>query len=1525
MLQGKVMKSIVSLNKQMLRSFLLALVCLLLSFNESRASHIYGADLFYTHNSGNTYTITLVVYGDCGGSAFPSFPTSSATVQIFKGSSTTPQTLTLLLQNPTSGVEVTPVCPSQLNNTNCNNGSLPGVKKFVYSRQVTLNGTSTNWRFRFTGALSSSSAGRSNSITNITTGVNGSIMNLEATLNNTNGPNSSPTYTTIPTPFFCINKSASYNPGTVDPNGDSLSYSLVPGLEQIGTVTYVTGYSATAPLASATGTFSYNTQTGQLNFTPNLVQRSLVVNRVNEYKNGVLVGSSMREMTFVVLNNCSNNPPGGKITNNNAGNLDTNGTDIQICKSAGTLTFSINPTDLDNDTINVSYSGLPSGATLSISNNGTTAPTSTFSWNLSSVTPGTYNFFITYVDNGCPLSSKQTLAYTIKVLPVPDVAINITSDASCVKKAVFTMTPSVAPSPWKLEILQGTSTIHTFNSVTASQTDSLSPGTYIVRVTNADTCFKDIPLIIDPPPTLGINLDVTPLDCHDDSNAVVVVKGVGGLMPYKYAKGSGAFTNVDTFKNIWAGYYTFKVKDSNECVKDTVIQIVNPTAVSADVTIQEPPCNFFNSGVITIAGKNGVAPYTYSFSGGTFSSTNTFSGLFSGSYNVQVKDDKSCLLDTVVVLPDSVRVQANAILTHILCNSDSTGEITLNAYGATAPYRYQMVTGGGSLTPINTFNNLQAQTYSFHIEDTNKCYLDTNLTLNEPAALTSNSNITDVLCNGDATGTITLNAGGGVSPYTYAIATGTYSSNNTFNGLGAGTHVLHVKDNNGCIKDTTINITEPAKLSFSNLQITNPKCYNALSGEVITTGTGGVSPYQYAIGTTGSFSPINTFGGLGAGVDTFYVRDTNNCVADTMVTLTQPDRIVPAVAIKQSTCDPLDDGVITMSATGGIPTYTYALGFGSYTSNPTFSPLAAGSYLLHVRDQNNCILDTTVNVADSIIIQANFSVTDAKCFDSSDGIISIVPGGGVNPYSYSLGGGPYGPTPAFGGLNAGNYTVKVKDDLGCIQDTLLVIDEPTRIIPNVSITDPSCYNYSDGTVVVGATGGTPAYVYTIDNRPFNGLGTIGNVDAGLHVVRVKDINNCILDTTITVTQPPGIFFDLDITNLRCFGDSSGMVIIDGSGGTPPYTYAYNQLAFATSDTLKGISAGNNTIKMKDDQGCIIDTQIVFTEPAQLLVVNPIITNPTCEGFYDGSAKVYGNGGVTPYKYFINGKDNGNNNEFDSLKEGINNVRIVDANGCRYDTTLMLVGHPHIIYEDVLQDAVSCFAGKDGKITLNISGGKTPYRYKIDNGPEQTENFFDSLEAGERIVSVTDDYGCIKDSTIILESPDKIKIETKVTPNDCEGLDNGGRIDVYADGGTPGYEYVWNTEPERTGYALTGVANGTYQVKVIDANGCVDSILATIEYSNCCIVFVPDAFTPNNDGINDIIHVRVKGDFDLEVFAIFNRFGELVFETSDLSQGWNGIHKGAIQDLGTYNYYLKGLCGNTDKREVFKKGTITLVK
>lgn len=1498
------------------------LVILVASAVIAKATHIYGADLFYTHVSGNTYKVTLVIYGDCAGQSFPNIAGASPQIRITRGT-TFFTNLSLQAQAPTAGAEVTPVCAAEKNNTACNNGTLPGVKSFEFSRNITLNTTASDWTFRFTGNMGGGGqAGRSNSITNINGGTGGSIMNLEATLNNTVAPNSSATYTTIPTPFFCINKAANYNPGTVDPNGDGLTYSLVAGLTPTGTVSYLTGYSATIPLASATGTFNFSTITGQLGFTPNLVQRSLVVTKVNEYRGGVLVGTSMREMTFVVLNNCNNNPPGGGISNNNTGSVSTDSLTIRACQSSGSLNFKINPTDADADSINVVATGLPAGAFFILTGNNTTAPLGNFFWNVTNVTPGNYTFFVTFTDFGCPLSSKQTVAYTVVVAPKPKMTFNLTSLPTCTKKAVFTMTPSVLPGPWKITIFQGTSTIHNFNGLTGAQVDSLDPGTYTFRITNSDTCFRDTLITIAPPPPIVPTFNFTLPTCWGDNDGKIEIVATGGKPPFLYKFGTGTYGTTTTFTGLTAGSYNISIKDSNDCVKDTTIILLNPQRLDANITIQQPPCNYYNSGVITVNAFNGTKPYQYAIGTGTYSSTNIFSGLYSGNYTIHIKDSNNCTRDTLIALPDSVKVHATPTLTHILCNGDSTGIIELNAYGAKAPYRYQL--GTGALTPINIFTNLPAGTFNFHIEDTNKCYLDTAIVLNQPDSLIMPPTITRPLCNGDTNGVITINASGGVPPYTYSIGGGTYSTTNTFINLGSSTYMFSVKDSNNCTKDTTIILTQPAVLAIASLPISNPKCFGVADGTITFNAMGGTSPYNYKIGA-GAYGTNNVFTNLGPGTFTVSVRDANGCEKDTTVTLVQPTAIVPAVDIVKSTCIPLNNGKITLSATGGTPTYTYAIGSGAFTTTPTFTGLPSGSYTVRVQDNNNCIKDTTVTVDDSIKIAITINASNVKCFDSSDGSIAVIASAGVSPYTYAIDTNPYGTPNTFTNLKIGSYDIHVRDNIGCEKDTNVTLTQPNRIRANLNITRPSCYDFSDGSVNVFISGGTPTYRYAWGIAPYSNSSLLTNMPAGVHIIRVLDTNNCFFDTTIVITQPDKLEFSLNVVDVLCHGDSTGQVTVTAKGGTIPYSYASDYNFYQTTPILTGLVAGNRIVRLRDANGCLKDSTVVVAEPDTLYIDKVTVTNPTCENYTDGEVTITGFGGVSPYTFDKNNTGFVASSVFKELMAGKYTFTLKDANGCNRDTTIDLIGLPPILIDGVVIDDVSCYGFADGKITLQASGGVQPLRYSIENSNAVSINEFKLLIAKDYNIRVIDDADCKKDTTVKVNQPDKLVVQLSSIPNDCEGYDDDAYIKTDVKGGTEPYSYRWNTNPEKNGSELRGLPNGSYTVITTDYNNCADTSSAIIEYNNCCKPFVPSAFTPNQDGRNDRMRILIKGDFELLEFSIYNRYGQQVFSTSSMASGWDGTFNGEPQDIGTFNYYIKGICGNKGTNQVEYKGTLTLLR
>ncbi len=1503
-------------------------VFLMLSAIRSEATHVFGIDLYYTYVSGNTYSVHLVIYGDCSAAIFSTLSTSAPVINVYNGN-TSYTSITLAIQAPASGVEVTPVCPIDIDSTTCTNTSyaIPGVKKFVYTGNVTLSGPSAVWRFLFQGNLGGGySAGRSSSITNILT-PGSTTMQLVDTLNNTTFNNSSAVYTSIPTPFFCLSQPANFNPGAVDPNGDSLVFNLVPGIDATtGTsVSYIAPYTATAPIGVSPGTFSFNTATGQLAFTPNILQKALTVYNVEEFHNGVLRGTTQREMTVVVITPCTNTPPNGNISGASAGTI-TGATTLSICQAVGPFSFHINPTDPDGNHITMSVAGLPTGATFGIVNNGTVSPLGTFSWSTTGVSPGNYIFYVTYKDDGCPLAGEQTIAYTITVLPMPTELFALVSPATCLAKAVFHVTPGGSASPWTMKVIQAGVTIQTITGVTGMVTDSLVPGTYTIRMTNPSGCFVDTTITLISPPLPVPTVVTSPPLCPGGATGSATISGSGGLAPYLYAIGGGAYSGSGVFAGLSPGSYVLHIKDANGCVKDTTVTVPNAPLILLHLGIRKPLCNAQANGRVVIDAYNSVAPYTYALGSGLYTSNDTFNALAAGTYTFHIKNANGCIADTILVLVDSTTIHATLAVTPILCHS-GTGTVTMTgSSGFGPPYLYAY--NGNPFGATNVFTFV-AGTYTMHIKDSNNCFFDTSVTLTQPTAIAFTTADTNVHCNGAATGIIVITATGGTPGYLYNVDGGAWSVLNVLSGLTAGVHLAGVKDINGCIDTIPVTITQPTPVRIDSVIRHQPLCNAGSNGSLTIYASGGVSTYTYALGA-GAYSSSSLFPALAAGTYILHVKDANGCIKDTTVNLLQPGIILPAATVKKSVCSTLANGKVTLSASGGTPGYTFAMGTGVYGTTSVFTPLAAGTYTFHIKDANSCIHDTIIVVSDSLLVSGAFTITAALCYNQSSGTIDVLGNGGAGPYTYSLGTFAFGTSHLFSGLPVGIYPIHVKDANGCQFDTLIPVSQPTDIVPNIVITQPSCYGYSDGLVTVSATGGTPGYTYSYDNSLFTATTIYPGQIAGTDSVKVKDANGCIHDTVFVLNQPDAIRFSvITSTNISCFGGSDGTVTINAAGATPPYTYGLNALPMQVSNVFSGLTSGLEFVRVQDSHGCEADTNVLLTQPTKLLISGLDTLNPTCPGYKDGSIKVFGTGGTSPYTYSDDNTNFGSGNNFATLGAGSYTLVLKDANGCTADTTITLKGIPAIVVDSALIKEPLCYNAKNGSLSLYASGGAPPIAYQFNGSAVKTATaIYKNIHAGQYSIVISDSRNCFIDTTLNVRQPDSLSITDSLVPNECNGIILVGAVQAFVTGGTPPYTYMWNNNQSWATAGMSGLPNGIYTVLVRDANNCTDTSTMEVVFNDCCTPFLPNAFTPNGDGKNEIFRFRFVGDMYIVRFSIYNRFGQEVFNlenSTDLDRGWDGKLQGVPAEMGVYFYYAKIICGN--KRDHIKemKGDVTLVR
>jgi gliding motility-associated-like protein len=477
------------------------LFILLLTPFLGRAGHVGGIDLFYTHLTGNTYRVTMIVYGNCGDSEFPKLYDLNPQIDVIDSIARTKFTTMELKLHADSVSNASPYCPRYADSTNCKyaNSIYQGYFRFIYTDTLTLPRTSTRWVFRFNSAMKSGCGNRLgrpslNNYANVSS--NNAI--LEATLNNTTGNNSSPNSKVTMFPSYCVNVPSVYDQMTSDPNNDSMVYEIIRPMYSINCINInllvpVTNYN---PLHTAPGNYSFDPTNGRLSFTADLIQTSAVNVKISEYRNGTLVGTVMRERIFKVLGNCNNLPP---VTQIDTSSTALSGAtliapDTLFTCAGNTVKFKFPVSNPSGDTVRATFEEVISGSNIIVANNNTAAPEINFEWNTVGVANGAYTFYTRFVTRSCPLPNTSLVKYTVIVGDAGSITASTLSATNCVGKAAVKFELQGGRRPYSFTVQQNGNTIKTYTGDTTGVIeDSLAAGSYKVSlVSEGLPCVTDL-------------------------------------------------------------------------------------------------------------------------------------------------------------------------------------------------------------------------------------------------------------------------------------------------------------------------------------------------------------------------------------------------------------------------------------------------------------------------------------------------------------------------------------------------------------------------------------------------------------------------------------------------------------------------------------------------------------------------------------------------------------------------------------------------------------------------------------------------------------------------------------------------------------------------------------------------------------------------------------------------------------------------------------------------------------------------
>ena len=800
------------------------------------------------------------------------------------------------------------------------------------------------------------------------------------------------------------------------------------------------------------------------------------------------------------------------------------------------------------------------------------------------------------------------------------------------------------------------------------------------------------------------------------------------------------------------------------------------------------------------------------------------------------------------------------------------GEIVVGG----VPNGYEYSIDGVNYQPSNLFSVTTAGIYNVYVRQIgvspNPCIFSVPDVQIRERDFTVSTIITQPLCYGEF-GSINVAANDVRPQYFFSIydgatlvnSVGPITENNyAFENLNPGTYTINVSTEDGCIYTENIDIIQPPLLEATSALTTPLTCTD---GEITVYPAGGTPPYFYFVNSTTVFQTIPIINVTTAGTYDITVVDSNNCSADTSITVNAtpaPDFTVSKTDILCA--DAINSGGIEINVTNpNGNTLAYSIDNGlTFVNSPVFTGLTAGNYDVVVQytiGTDVCISPPqtiTINSATAINGTATLT-TPYTC--TTDGVITVSGvSGGTAPYAYSIDGINFQPGFTFSGLTDGIYTITIRDANNCTFLTAPItidpLDPPTDLaFSNTPLTCPAIT--SD--VTLTTTGGTTPLEYQIIAPAVSATGyQASNVFVGLapdtYTFRVRDANDCVYTESFTITPLPPLTLNTVITkDLDCTASPDGIITGTISGGTAPFTYqvSFNGGTYGSSTAVTGTSFAHNAptdgtyqFLVTDSNGCTVESGVQTINAPILVTASDTLANPTCNGYSDGSIRLTALTGQGPFTYSIDGGTTFvSSNVFGGLVAGTYNYIVRDSKSCDATGTANLVD-PLPIDATITRNPIQCLPINDpGSLDVVInSGGVAPFVYTLyDNtytpiGPSvttvSTTNTFSGLSFGDYYVTIVDSNGCeYRSNRQRIETPPNIQLDGKASTGSCA---TGATVDISVLSGTGPFTYSIFGQPATAvgptasiTHTFSGLDHGvTYQFQVIDSGGCFSIIEVT---------------------------------------------------------------------------------------------------
>jgi gliding motility-associated-like protein len=830
--------------------------------------------------------------------------------------------------------------------------------------------------------------------------------------------------------------------------------------------------------------------------------------------------------------------------------------------------------------------------------------------------------------------------------------------------------------------------------------------------------------------------------------------------------------------------------------------------------------------------------------------------------------------------------------------------------------------------PLLTVQSNQASTmYYLVYDDGCGCQTQDSFMIQVSDINVPNTIVNKYQCN-TTDGEITISPVGGYSPYQFSIDSGSnFFVSNFFNNLDIGTYDVIVRDSVGCWSPLKIDtILDPGAPIIDSFRLQDVSCFAANDGEIEIFGSGGLSPYTFSNDSGSTYQVSNLFTNLAFGNYFIQMRDDSLCrsLPQEVLIGSNGQMFVDSIIKTDLLCFEENFGQISIYGRGGTPPLTYSINNGStYQSSNIFNNLAAGTYIVYIRDSKGCLTDPqVVNLTQPAKLQLSMNVVNDTCFEACGGRSSVIASGGVIPYIFNwYGHGSNSNTS--NNLCAGVYQFRVTDNNGCFIDTAYVVNEPSKLIFDSVVYDNiSCNGNTDGFIHSYVSGGRQPYNYSINggqsyttNPNFNGL------DAGTYQVIVYDSGfRCMIATTVTLVEPSVVNLTVPISYHKiCVSNCINLVANASGGNGSPYTYNWIGLSGNTStvpacpenDTIYAVYA-------EDNRGCVSNVELIKVELYDSLKVIGSQDVGICPGdSIDISAIALGGMG-TGYNYTWSPSQTvlnpfSNNTLVYPFVTQDYIIKLTDKCGSPavYDTIKVTV-YPLPNPDFISNGSVEGCEPFDINL-INTTNNVQFCSWNIGNRSSATGFTISILDLKAGSYDVTLNVRTVDGCLNKVNKKDFIRVFPKpvakfsMSPNPTKIFNtNISFIDEsFSD------IVMWNWDFSGLGFSDaknpkfwfdSDTGNFIIRLNVVDINGCEDQTEEILRINPEYNIFIPTAFTPNGDGLNDVFTPIGLGlDPQKYHFMIFDRGGDLIFESKTLLDPWDGSvrNKTNIAPNGVY--------------------------